>query len=51
MERFRNTDSSTLNAIEEKKAELIRISQGIQEKINRLEQLQQNSNENNQNDD
>jgi len=46
MERFRNTDSATLNAIEEKKAELLRISQGIQEKINRLEQLQQNTQEN-----
>ena len=51
MERFRNTDSSTLNAIEEKKAELIRISQGIQDKINRLEELQLKSHENNQGDD
>jgi len=46
MERFRNTDSATLNAIEEKKAELLRISHGIQEKINILEQLQTNSNQN-----
>jgi hypothetical protein len=45
MERFRSTDSTTLNAIEEKKAELLRISQGIQEKIDRLEQLQQNTQE------
>lgn len=43
MERFKNADSVTLNAIEEKKAELLRISQGIQEKIDRLEQLQENT--------
>jgi hypothetical protein len=40
-ERFKNTGSVALDAIEEKKAELIRISQGIQNKIDRLEQLQQ----------
>lgn len=43
-ERFRNTNSAAMDAIEEKKAELLRISQGIQEKINRLESLQQNTN-------
>ena len=45
-ERFRNTSSDALDAIEEKKAELLRISQGIQDKINRLEQLQQQNNNN-----
>ena len=44
MERFKNTGSTALDAIETKKAELLRISQGIQEKIDRLEYLQQNNN-------
>jgi hypothetical protein len=44
MERFKNTESSAMIAIEEKKAELLRISQGIQEKITKLEQLKQQNN-------
>jgi hypothetical protein len=46
MERFKNTNSVAVDALEEKKAELLRISQGIQEKINRLESLQQNTEDN-----
>jgi hypothetical protein len=48
MERFKNTNSVAMDAMEEKKAELLRISQGIQEKINRLESLQQNTEDNNE---
>lgn len=44
MERFKNSGSVAIDAIEEKKIELLKISQGIQEKIERLERLEQRQN-------